>query len=535
MLVWLVFLPLLGGLVGWLLDAYLQRSFAQIKQNKRNLDNSSDLICKLRDEFRLFSANWIALAFVLGSLVITGIFMLKAFNGENPELSRIEVVDLDWMPLLGIRFHLVLDGLAILMIFLTLIITAIAIIYSRRERPNSSGLFYFCLLFMSSAVIMSFVTVDLFLFLLIWEAVSIPVYFLIVLWGRRDSNAQLRFNGASKFLIYTQVSSLLMLISIVSLALINWKLTNKWSFDSATLINTPISSYVEFLLMLGFLVAFLVRIPLLPFHGWFIQAHIESSTTGSIMISGLLVNTAIYSLLRLVIPLFPNASLTIMPIMVGLAIITLFYVAILCFNQNDIKRLIAYAHIGLMSVMTAVLYSGSLLAYQGIVIEIIAISLVIVGLFIISNLLIERYLTRNINHFIGLKSHVKYLSTLTLFFILAILGVPGTANFVGNFMMFLGSYESSAYFGVLLIIGLCLLSISIIIRIQPMFYGLVDKPIIDKKHISVKDLSLLIFILIILFFIGLYPQWSLDLCYPAMNKIQQIIGSAQTNLIKGDV
>lgn len=535
MLVWLVFLPLLGGFVSWLFDAYLQRSFTQIRRCDEGHVNHIGLMHKLCDKFSSFAAGWVALIFAFSSLVITCTFILEVLKQDDQSQNWCKVVEFDWIPLLGIRFHLVLDGLALLMILISLIVTIIAIIYSFKERPNSSGFFYFSLLLMLSAVIMLFVVADLFLFLLLWEATSIPVYFLIALWGRRDSNAQLRFNGASKFLIYTQVSSLIMLIAIVSLALVNWKLTNTWTFDSSTLMNTPISSRVEFLIMLGFLFAFLVRIPLLPFHSWFIQAHIESSTTTSIMISGLIVNTAIYGLLRLVIPLFPNASLMITPIMLALAIITLFYAAILCFNQNDIKRLIAYIHIGLMSLMTSVLYSGSLKAYQGMIIDIVAISLVIVGLFIISGLLVERYSTRNINHFIALKQHVKYLSTLTLFFILAVLGVPGTANFVANFMMFLGSYESSTYLGILLIIGLSLLSISLIIRIQPIFYGTTDKQVMDKKNISFRDLSLLILILVMLFAIGLYPQWLLDLFSPTISKIQQIFVNAQINLIKGDV
>jgi len=137
---------------------------------------------------------------------------------------------------------------------------------------------------MASAIMMLFVITDLFLMFFFWEAVAIPIYFLISLWGRRDLNSQLRFNGASKFLIYTQISSLLMLISIVSLALINWNITAKWTFDYQILTNTPISSNTEFLLMLGFLAAFIIRIPLIPFHNWFIEAHIESSTSGSFII-----------------------------------------------------------------------------------------------------------------------------------------------------------------------------------------------------------------------------------------------------------
>ena len=194
--------------------------------------------------------------------------------------------------------------------------------------------------------------------------------------------------------------------------------------------------------MLGFLAAFIIRIPLVPFHNWFIEAHIESSTSGSIMISGLLLNTATFGLLRFVIPLFPNASLAIMPVISTVAMFTVFYAALLAFNQTDIKKLIAYIHIALMGFVTAIIYSGTVIAFQGVVIQMIAITLAIVGMFMISGLLVECYLTRNINQFIGLKEKVRYLSSFTLFFMLAVLGIPGTANFVGNYMMLLGSYTS---------------------------------------------------------------------------------------------
>jgi len=385
MLLWLVFLPVIGGFIGWFCHVFLQR-----------IVTSTDI--QLR---------WQRLPMMIAliTILITFILAIMLWANANSALEQspnwIEEINFDWIPLLGIHFHLVLDGLSLVVISSTLFIVLLVIVYSSKENLNNVGLFYLCVLFMTSAIMMLFVITDLFLMFFFWEAVAIPIYFLISLWGRRDLNSQLRFSGASKFLIYTQISSLLMLISIVSLALINWNLTGKWTFDYQILTKTPISSRTEFLLMLGFLAAFIIRIPLIPFHNWFIEAHIESSTSGSMMISGLLVNTAAFGLLRFVIPLFPNASLSIMPFILVLAICTLFYTALLAFNQTDIKKLIAYIHIALMGFMTAIIYSGSVIAYQGVVIQMIAINLAIVGMFIISGLLAECYLTRNINQFIG--------------------------------------------------------------------------------------------------------------------------------------
>lgn len=506
MLLWLVFLPVIGGFIGWLCQVFLQRIVV-----------STDV--QLRWQ-RL--PIMVAFTTILITLILAIILWANAINVE-PDSSWSKEVNYDWIPLLGIHFHLLLDGLSLVVITSTLFIVLLVIIYSSKENLNNLGLFYLCVLFMTSAIMMLFVITDLFLMFFFWEAVAIPIYFLISLWGRRDLNSQLRFNGANKFLIYTQISSLLMLISIVSLALINWNLTGQWTFDYQILTKTPISSNTEFLLMLGFLAAFLIRIPLVPFHNWFIEAHIESSTSGSMMISGLLLNTATFGLLRFVIPLFPNASLAIMPVISILAMFTVFYAALLAFNQTDIKKLIAYIHIALMGFVTTIIYSGSVIAFQGVVIQMIAINLAIVGMFMISGLLAECYLTRNINQFIGLKEQVRYLSSFTLFFMLAVLGIPGTANFVGNYMMLLGSYTSYSYYTILLVIGLLLLSISLIIRMQPIFYGIVDKVDVTKHFLSKKDILLLSSVLIVLIFIGLYPKIVLDISYSTVNQTQQYI------------
>ncbi|MWN90345.1 NADH-quinone oxidoreductase subunit M [Gilliamella sp. Pra-s65] len=509
MLLWLVFLPVIGGFIGWLCHVCLQRGVVSTNVQMR------------------WSKLPIIVAFItiFLTLSMTIILWIDAINVLDQGENWTKEVNLEWIPLLGIHFHLVLDGLSTVVITSTLFIVLLTIVYSSKESLNNLGLFYFCLLFMTSAIMILFVITDLFLMFLFWEAVAIPIYFLISLWGRRDSSSQLRFNGTSKFLIYTQLSSLIMLISIVSLALINWNLTGHWTFDYQVLIKTPISSYTEFLLMLGFLVAFIVRIPFVPFHSWFIETHIESSTTGSMMVSGLLLNTASFGLLRFVIPLFPNASVTIMPPMLVFALITVVYAALLAFNQTDIKKLIAYIHIALMGFVTAIIYSGSVIAYQGVVIQMIAVNLAIVGMFIISGLLVESYSTRNINQFVGLKERVPYLSSFTLYFILAVLGIPGTANFVGNYMMLLGSYNTFSFYTILLVIGLLLVSISFIVRMQPIFYGSVDKVPTAKHLLSKKDVLLLSSVLIALIFIGLYPQVVLDRSYSVVNQTQQYIAT----------
>lgn len=535
MLSLLVFLPMIGGLIGWFCVMTTQKTRLRL-ENAEQLITEQPLsrLQRLKMQWVSSCAAWIAFATMFIVLIITLSYWYEGLSTIYNEKEWLVEIDVVWISIFNIHFHLVLDGLSIVMIMLTILLTLLAIIYSQKEKNTNIGLYYLCILWAAAGTIGLFLAVDLFLFFIFWEMVAIPLYFLIALWGRRDSNAQLRFNGATKFLIFTQISSLLMLISIVSLVLVNWGLTNSWTFDSHLLNKAPISSYTEFLIMLGFFAAFAVRIPLVPFHGWFIDAHIESSTTGSMIISGLLTNTAIYGLLRFVVPMFPNASLTFTPIAIAISLCTLFYSALLAFNQNDIKRLIAYTHIALMGFLTTMVYIGNLLTYQGLVIQMIAISLSIVGLFILSGLLTERYMTRNIKQFIGLRDQVRYLPAFTIFFVLAILGIPGTANFVGSFMLFFGSYTQFGTVSIVLAAGLLLITIALLIRMQPVFYDLTTNSTanvaIIYRALTGRDLLLLIVLLVVLVAIGLYPQPFLDTTYPVISQVQQYLSNAQIAL-----
>lgn len=536
MLSLLIFLPMIGGIICWLTSILLAKKFNFIITTEQQLATSTvkkHFIEKCKVQWLRYGIAWIAIIIVLIELAITLFYWhdcLHTLSSDSANVWKKEL-DVNWIPFLGIRFHVMLDGLSVIMVTLTLFLTLLTLLYSFKEKHNNLGLYYLCILWCCSSVVGLLTAVDLFLFFLFWEMVSIPLYFLVVLWGRRDSNAQLRFNGAIKLLIFTQASSLIMLLSIISLALVNLFLTKVWSFDYDTLISTPISSRAEFLLMIGFFLAFIVRMPLIPFQSWFIDAHIESSTTSSMLISGLLMNVAVYGLLRFVLPIFPNASQIFAPLVMIYAIGSLFYSAFLVFNQSDIKKLIAYVHIALMSFLVFMVYVGNILTYQGVIIQMMAISLSITGLFMVSGMLTDRYLTRNIKQFVGLRGRVNYLPAFTVFFVLAILGIPGTANFIGNLMQLFGAYKRYPSLVLMLSVGLLFVSIALLIRMQPILYGLTSaheaKISVIYKAMSPKEFGLLLVLAMALLVIGLYPQFILDTSYPIIYKIQYYLDASQ--------
>jgi NADH-quinone oxidoreductase subunit M len=254
---------------------------------------------------------------------------------------------LPWIPRFGISIHLALDGLSLLMVVLTGLLGVLAILCSWREIQKYQGFFHLNLLWILGGVIGVFLAIDMFLFFFFWEMMLVPMYFLIALWGHKASDGKTRITAATKFFIYTQASGLVMLIAIMGLVFVHYNATGVWTFDYEDLLQTPMSHNVQYLLMLGFFIAFAVKMPVVPLHGWLPDAHSQAPTAGSVDLAGILLKTAAYGLLRFSLPLFPEASHEFAPIAMWLGVIGIFYGAWMAFAQTDIKRLIAYTSVSI--------------------------------------------------------------------------------------------------------------------------------------------------------------------------------------------
>ncbi|MGL5737633.1 MAG: NADH-quinone oxidoreductase subunit M, partial [Plesiomonas shigelloides] len=345
-LLWLILIPFAGGFLCWLTE---------------------------RDQSRV--PRWIALA---SMTLVLGLALQLWFSGDYslPQTAGTPQWQLEfqmpWIPQLGISFHLALDGLSLLMVILTGLLGVLAILCSWREIQRHLGFFHLNLLWILGGVIGVFLAVDLFLFFFFWEMMLVPMYFLIALWGHKASDGKTRITAATKFFIYTQASGLLMLVAILALVFVHYSATGMLTFNYADLLNTPMSKSVEFVLMLGFFIAFAVKMPVVPLHGWLPDAHSQAPTAGSVDLAGILLKTAAYGLLRFGIPLFPEASIEFAPVAIALGIVGIFYGALLAFAQTDIKRLVAYTSISHMGFVLIAIYSGSQQALQGAVVQMIA-------------------------------------------------------------------------------------------------------------------------------------------------------------------
>lgn len=512
LLPWLIILPLIGGLLCWLSERLGHQA-----------------------------PRWVALISMGLTLVLTlvlwqqGSYSLTTAEGIpqwQAEYAR------EWIPRFGINFHLALDGLSILMVVLTALLGVVAVLASWKEQHEQLGLFHLNLMFTAAGVIGVFIAIDLFLFFFFWEMMLIPMYFMIAVWGHKGANNASRFSGATKFFIYTQSSGLVLLIAISSLALINYNITQEWSFSYDTLIQLTrgevLPETTKYLLMLGFFIAFAVKMPIIPVHGWLADAHAQAPTAGSIDIAGLLLKTAAYGMLRFSLPLFPEASLSFAPIAMWLGVIGIFYGAWLAFAQTDIKRLIAYTSVSHMGLVMVAIYSGSLLAFQGAVVQMIAHGLSAAGLFVVCGLLYERLQTRDMREMGGLWGRVRYLPAFSLLFAVATLGMPGTGNFIGEFMMLFGSFKVVPVITIIAAFGMVFASIYSLAMMQRAYYG-ASKSDTPLSNLCVREFSILMLLVVLLIALGVYPQPILDTSYTAMSNIQQWFNaaSAPTTLTTG--
>jgi NADH-quinone oxidoreductase subunit M len=417
-----------------------------------------------------------------------------------------------WIPHFGISLHLALDGLSLLMLLLSFFLGIVSVLVSWNEIRESSGFFHFNILWIIAGITGVFLSLDLFLFYFFWELMILPMFFLINIWGHEN-----RIYASYKFFIYTQAGGLAMFIAILVLYFIHGRTTGTYTFNFPDLIGTNMNSSTAFLLMLGFLAAFLIKLPAVPLHNWLPDAHTEAPTAGSVILAGLLLKTGAYGLIRFVIPLFPGASIDFAPYGMTIGVIGILYGAKLAFAQTDLKRLVAYTSVSHMGFILLGVYAFNEIAYQGVIIQMIAHAISTGALFILVGQLQERIHTRDISKMGGLWKQVPVMGVIGLIFSMASLGLPGMGNFVAEFLTLLGTFKSSIFMASLASLGLIGATLYSLRIMQKVFYGKerVIKNLIDL-NLHEKMISGVLVILI--FYLGLFPSGVINVIKPAVLK-----------------
>ena len=493
------------------------------------------LLCWLIEKVDDRLPRWIAL---IGMVITFGLtLVLWQQGGMNTLLATEGAVDknnlpwaaqfiLPWIPTFGIKFHLAMDGLSLLMIALTAFLGIMAVGCSWGEIQRRVGFFHLNLLWSLGGVIGVFLAIDLFLFFFFWELMLLPIYFLIALWGHNATGGRTKEYAATKFFIYTQASGLIMLIGILLLVIIHFSQTGVLSFDYHDLLGLNLGGW-EYIIMLCFFIGFAVKLPIFPLHGWLPEAHAQAPTAGSVDLAGILIKTAAFGLLRFVLPLFPTASAEFAPIAIVLGMIGVFYGAFLAFAQTDVKRLLAYTSISHMGFVVLAIYAGTLVSLQGLMVQMIAHGLSSAALFIMAGQLYERLHTRDLTLMGGMWGQFRYFAPLLMFFSAALLGIPGTGNFIGEILILLGAFELHPIATVLATVSLVLAGLYSLIMIYQALFGknttveLVKQNGGKLKDLGKRELLLLVTLATGLVWLGLYPQPVLDKSQSSMQWISQ--------------
>ena len=450
------------------------------------------------------------------SLVALGIdlILLVLFLFQSTSFNTKWLIDIqsDWIPQFGIGLHLALDGLSLLMLLLTFFLGIIAVLISWKEIDCKVGFFHFNLLLILAGIVGVFLSLDLFLFYFFWELMLVPMYFLIGIWGHEN-----RTKASYKFFLYTQASGLLMLISILVLYFVHGDSTGIYTFDYSQLLGTQMASTTSMLIMSGFLAAFLVKLPVVPFHNWLPDAHSEAPTAGSLILAALLLKTGAYGLLRFVVPLFPSASVSFAPIGMALGVFGILYGAKLAFAQTDLKRLIAYTSVSHMGFVMLGIFSLNELAYQGVVMQMIAHGISTGALFIVAGQLSERIHTRDINQMGGLWEKAPFMGAIGLIFAMASLGLPGLGNFIAELLILIGAFKSNILMSVLACVGLIAATLYSLRILQKVFFGKKNN---DWKmnDLSIREKVVSVSLVIIIVVLGLFPQPIFDVVKPSLLK-----------------
>ncbi len=485
---WIVIVPAAGGLLAWL-------SGRRYPAGPR----------------------WISLlALTINLILILALVVRHAgqltISADGPWLV---VLNRPWIPGLGISFHLALDGLSLVLVLLTAFLGLVAVLSAWTEISERGGFFYFNLMWVLAGITGVFMALDLFLFYFFWEMMLVPMYFIIAIWGHEN-----RIYAATKFFLFTQISGLLMLVAILGLYFIHGRNSGTYTFDYLQLLGTSMPAPAAMLLMLGFLAAFVVKLPAFPVHTWLPDAHTEAPTAGSVILAGLLLKTGAYGLIRFVIPLFPGAALDFAPIAITFGIAGILYGALLAFSQTDLKRLVAYTSVSHMGFVLVGVFAWNELALQGVVLQIICHGISTGALFMLVGALQERIHTRDLRHMGGMWPEVPRMAGISLFFALASLGLPGLGNFIAEILILLGTYQVSVTAAVLAALGLVSATIYALWMIQQTFFG-PNRENRKPSDLGGREVAVMVVMIAAILWLGFYPQPVLNLTQPALEHLQQ--------------
>ena len=460
------------------------------------------------------------------------VISLPLLSGFDPHVSGFQWTQhFAWIPSIGAGWSLGLDGVSLWIVLLTTFLTPIVLIGSQGAVKQRVREFVASMLVLEAAMLGALVATDLLLFYLFWELMLVPMYLLIGIWGGKN-----RIYATVKFFIYTLVGSLLMLVAIIYLYV-----QAGYTFDYGAILALKLSSTEQFWLFTAFSLAFLIKVPIFPFHTWLPDAHTEAPMAGSVILAGVMLKLGTYGLLRFSLPLFPEAMGTYSPLLLILAVVGIVYGAMMAFAQNDVKKLVAYSSVSHLGFVVLGIVALTPQAVEGAILQMVNHGISTGALFLLVGLIYERTHTRAIRDYGGVAVSLPIFTALFVVVTLSSIGLPGTNGFVGEFLILSGTFKEALpiypgltgtswpmltiILGVLATTGVVLGAVYMLTVVRRVFYG----PITHEKNKHLKDMSLreilsVVPLIAAIFFIGLFPNFFLA---PIHATVDDLVGTTR--------
>lgn len=465
---------------------------------------------------------WASLFISLASFLFS-IPLFMAFDKSTHLMQFVERHE--WIPSFNINYYIGIDGISILFVLLSTLVTVLCVLISWNSIKTKAKEFYVALLLMEGAMIGVFCALDFFLFYIFWEAMLIPMYLLIGVWGGPN-----RIYAAIKFFLYTLVGSVLMLVGIIVLYF-----NAGHTFDILQLMNRTYPYYLQFWLFWAFFSSFAVKVPMFPVHTWLPDAHTEAPTAGSVILAAVLIKMGAYGFLRFSIPLFPQASKAMTPVMLTLSVIAIIYGAIVCLAQTDLKRLIAYSSVSHMGFVTLGIFALNSQGLEGGILQMINHGIVTGALFLSVGIIYDRTHTRQIKDYGGLATVLPVYAGFFMVFTLASIGLPGLNGFIGEFLIILGGFAASKWMGSLAATGVIIGAAYMLWLYQRIFFMETNEKVIGLNDMDMREVLTLMPMVILTFWIGIYPDAFLSFMHASVNHLLERLNAPEEINVAGQI